>query len=109
MIKAGRDGMPDGCIVILDVGKTNAKLTLWSRDGRRLATSMRANADVSAGSYRALDTDGVRVWLKATLRTFSRDAKIEAIVPVSHGAAAAVIAGELLAPPMSYETSFGDM
>lgn len=98
--------MAEGSVAVLDVGKTNAKLSLWTRGGRRLASVSRANADVETPRYRALDADGVQRWLIDSLTDFARDANIEAIVPIAHGAAAAVIADRgLAAPPMSYESS----
>lgn len=99
--------MSEGCIAVLDVGKTNAKLSLWTRDGRRLASVTRANAeDRNVGDYLALDTDGVAAWAADTLKGFAQQAPITAIVPIAHGASAAVISkGRLAAPPMSYETA----
>src|SRR5690349_21055394 len=99
--------MSEGCIAVLDVGKTNAKLSLWTRDGRRLASVSRANAeDRDVGEYLALDAEGVASWAAETLRGFANQAPITAIVPIAHGASAAVISkGKLAAPPMSYETA----
>lgn len=90
--------------VVLDVGKTNAKLTLWNKGGERLARRVRANAVVQAPQYRALDAAGVESWLEEGLREFARLADVRAIVPVAHGAAAALVRGGTLhAPPMDYE------
>lgn len=97
--------MSEGCVLVLDVGKTNAKLSLWTKDGRSLASMSRANADVDAGGYRALDVNGIEFWLRAALKEIARTHKIDAIVPIAHGAAAAIIADcKLAATPMSYET-----
>ena len=91
-------------VVVLDVGKTNAKLTLWDADGGLIARRVRANAPAAADGYRALDVAGIEDWAALTLAVFAKQADIEAIIPVAHGAGAALISrGRLHAPPMDYE------
>jgi len=91
------------CVIVFDVGKTNAKLTLWDGSGRQLERRVRANDVIRAG-YRALDVAGIEEWLANTLADYARRADIGAIVPVGHGAAAALVyEGRLLAAPMDYE------
>lgn len=100
--------MTRGATAILDVGKTNAKLTLWDGEGRVLARRSRANAEVEGPGYRALDVAGIEAWMGAVLREFAALADVRAIVPVAHGAAAALIHdGALFAPPMDYEDAGG--
>lgn len=90
--------------MVLDVGKTNAKLTLWDEAGVLLDRRSRTNAAVRAEGYRALDAAGVEAWFAATLSDFAGQAEVGAIIPVAHGAAAALIhEGHLWAPPMDYE------
>jgi sugar (pentulose or hexulose) kinase len=92
------------CAVVLDIGKTNAKLTLWDVAGRLLDRASRANALVEGPGYRALDTDGIETWMAETLSRFAAQADIGAIVPVGHGAACALVSdGRLHAVPMDYE------
>lgn len=94
-------------MVVLDVGKTNAKLTLWDGAGVLLDRRSRANAAARAEGYRALDAEGVEAWLAASLSDFSGQAEVGAIIPVAHGAAAALIHdGRLWAAPMDYEEGF---
>ncbi len=81
----------DGCTVVFDVGKTNAKLTLWDARGRFLERHVRRNDEVRASGYRALDAQGLEEWLAATLSEFARSARVSAIIPVAHGAAAALV------------------
>ena len=86
-------------VAILDVGKTNSKLTLWQAS-RLIARETRTNA--VHGDF--LDVKGIEAWVEITLRAFAKLARITAIVPVGHGAAAALIVGnQLLAPPRDYE------
>ncbi len=94
----------DRCTIVLDIGKTHGKLTLWAADGALLARRSRLNASVDAGPYRALDTDGIEAWMCATLTEFATLGQVGAIIPVAHGAAAALIRnGKLACPPVDYE------
>jgi len=94
------------CIVILDIGKTLAKLTLWSAAGlvdRR--TRPNAHSGASEG-YPALDVAGIEDWLAASLADFARQRPIRAIVPVAHGAAAVVLEpGGGFIEPIDYEAA----
>lgn len=97
--------MKPSATIVLDVGKTLSKLTLWSPEGRLLERRARANEPVeTAAGYRGLDAAGIESWLGATLRDFARISQVGAIIPVAHGAAAAWL-GEsgLLQPPLDYE------
>ena len=96
--------MRQGCIVVLDVGKTLAKLTMWSREGRLLDRRTRPNELVSADGYACLDTEGITAWLGAALKSLSRIGEIAAIIPVGHGAAACIMDERgLCLPPVDYE------
>ncbi|MGB8602529.1 MAG: hypothetical protein WCD42_10085 [Rhizomicrobium sp.] len=94
-----------GCIVVLDIGKTLAKITLWSSDQRMLGRKTRPNASVAAADgYASLDAAGIEAWVAESLRDFSRQEKIAAIIPVAHGAAACIVAdGALCVAPLDYE------
>lgn len=96
--------MPDDLIVVLDVGKTLAKLTLWTQEGALVARATHVNHHVQSGLYRALDTAGIDDWMAATLRGFATHGRVGAIMPVGHGAAAVLVRdGEIVTPPMDYE------
>lgn len=91
-------------VVVLDVGKTMTKLTLWSIGGELLAREVRSNEHVSGAGYAALDVDGIESWLLETLAAFARIAEIGAIIPVGHGAAAVIVRdGKVAIPPLDYE------
>jgi sugar (pentulose or hexulose) kinase len=94
-----------GAVLVLDVGKTNSKLSLWSADARLIDARERSNERVrSAGGYPALDVEGVEAWMAQAMADLARAASIEAIVPIAHGAGAAYLAGgRLAAQPMCYE------
>lgn len=96
--------MAASLVAVLDVGKTLAKLTLWDRAGRLVARRTRPNARIDAGDWLALDAGGIEAWMTEGLADFARAGRIGAIVPVAHGAAAAVLKdGRLACPPIDYE------
>jgi sugar (pentulose or hexulose) kinase len=89
---------------VLDVGKTHAKLSLVGPGGDMMATRSRANAAVAAEGRPALDTHGIEAWAIESLKDLAGVAKVVAIVPVGHGAAAALTVGdELAGPVLDYE------
>jgi sugar (pentulose or hexulose) kinase len=95
-----------GHAVVIDVGKTLSKASLWTPGGELVAQRDRPNERVPGPGYVALDAAGIEEWLAGTLAHFARLAPVAAIVPVAHGAALAVVRdGRLLLPPMDYETA----
>jgi len=98
--------MENDAIVVLDVGKTISKLSLWSQKGALIARESRPNQRMTSAQIEVLDIDGIESWVLNTLSTFSRQAKISCIIPVAHGAALAAIRNDrLLFPPIDYEGS----
>jgi len=97
--------MRERTAIVLDVGKTLSKLTLWTADGQLLERRTRPNESLeTAAGYRGLDALGIEPWLASALSDLARTAKIGAIIPVAHGAAAALLGESGLAqPPLDYE------
>ncbi len=96
----------DRAVLVLDVGKTHSKLTLVSLEGQAPVVRSRANVTTLADGCPALDAAGVEAWALATARELARMAEIVAVVPVAHGAAAALIEDDRLAAPvLDYEAS----
>ncbi len=96
--------MPDRLFVVLDVGKTMVKASLWTDAGRLVRREARANEQSLSHGYPALDVAGVEVWLRSVLAEFARLGRVAGIIPVGHGAAAAIVRdGKLAAAPMDYE------
>lgn len=93
-----------GHTVVIDVGKSIAKASLWSGDGQCVARVSRANARVSGPDYLALDALGIEEWLALELARFADHAPIARIIPVAHGAALALVREPfVLLRPMDYE------
>lgn len=100
------DIMRNDALLVLDIGKTNVKLTLIDAAGRVLAERRRPNVILTTGPYPHHDTDGIWDWLLSTCRDFSELAEVSAIVPVTHGATAALVdADGLVLPVLDYEAA----
>jgi sugar (pentulose or hexulose) kinase len=92
-------------LIVIDIGKTNAKLALIDATGRLLAERRRPNAVRTDGPYPHHDTDGLWDWMLAACRAFAAQARVSAIVPVTHGATAALVDDTgLVLPVLDYET-----
>lgn len=94
-------------IAVLDVGKTNAKLSLVDpRTALEVWNVRRANRVIATPHGSELDVPGLEQWLLEALRSAPNRERIACIVPVAHGAAAVLIDahGDLLAAP-DYEDS----
>ncbi|NRR31680.1 L-fuculose kinase [Oxalobacteraceae bacterium] len=100
----GAIGVDGRATAVVDIGKTNVKLVLIGSEGAVLAEHRRANTIVTGGPYPHHDTEGIWNWMLTTLRHFSTLASIGAIVPVTHGATAALADEEgLVLPVLDYE------
>ncbi len=92
--------MTKRAIIVIDIGKTHAKITLWDQTGALIERRTRANAKLDG----VLDAEGIEAWLEGVLREFAGIAPVGAIIPVAHGAAAALVAdGKLICQPRDYE------
>lgn len=95
--------MPVGATIVIDLGKTLSKVSLWSAEGQMLDRQVRSNAPVVVDEIRRLDIDGIGDWLIKALGQYG-DHPVQDIIPVGHGAAVVAIAGEhVAAPPLDYE------
>jgi sugar (pentulose or hexulose) kinase len=99
----------DGRTIVLDVGKTHVKVSLLDEQGQRLATRTRVNQVRRARGYLALDLDGIAAWLLEALAEIAGRGPVKRIIPVGHGAAAAIVENDqLFAEPMDYEQAVGE-
>ena len=97
--------MVDGSTIVVDIGKTNAKVSLWDPSNRLVERNVRSNKPQrSASGYQALDVDGIDAWLVDSLAAFARLGPVARIVTVGHGAAAALVRDNtLFLDPVDYE------
>lgn len=101
--------MTGGGIIIFDIGKTHAKLSLWDSQYNLIAKEIRANEICeSVHGYQMLDIYGIEAWLIDTLTELAKLAPVESIVTVAHGAAAVLIEnGRIWTDPLDYEQDLG--
>jgi L-fuculokinase len=103
---------PAPLIAVIDVGKTNAKLTLVDPAlGSETWSVRRANEIVHGPGGRELDVIAIESWLLESLRTAPERERISVIVPIAHGAAAVIVdhAGEVLAAPDYEDPCFDEV
>ncbi|KCZ93464.1 FGGY-family carbohydrate kinase [Hyphomonas johnsonii] len=98
--------MQGNAIVVLDVGKSMSKLSLWTSGGELIDRKVRPNARCLDGDFAVLDVAGIAPWVIDTLSAFGHQAHIAHIIPVAHGAGIAVIRdGALAHLPRDYEAA----
>jgi sugar (pentulose or hexulose) kinase len=99
--------MPEPLVALIDIGKTNAKLSVVDpHSGAEIRGSRRANAIVEGPFGRELDVNAIEQWLLDALRDAPHKERIRCIVPVAHGAAVVLLDRnhEIVAAP-DYEDS----
>ncbi|MCB2076810.1 MAG: carbohydrate kinase [Novosphingobium sp.] len=85
-----------GATIVVDIGKTLSKVTLWTSEGELLDRRVRRNEVRGVNGMRLLDTAATCDWLIETMTSFAGH-PVTHIVPVAHGAAIAGLHGGALA------------
>jgi L-fuculokinase len=104
--------MANDLIAIIDIGKTNAKLSLVDAGtGETTWTLQRRCTSVQRSGIRTLDVMGVEALVLAGLAGAPGKERIRAIVPVAHGAAAVLMSasGEVITAPDYEDSAFGSV
>jgi len=90
--------------LVLDVGKTKSRLTLWVEAGACVARRTRMNGLAEPSPYQALDLAALEAWVQQVTAELAALARIGTIIPVTHGAACVLLANEhVFTPPLDYE------
>ena len=91
--------------LVIDIGKSNAKLLLLDATGAVVESHSRANASVTSPlGYAALDVHGLQVWMQTTLRASVHAQRCGHVITSTHGAAFVALGEEGLAwEPLDYE------
>lgn len=94
--------------VVIDIGKTNAKIHVMDDRLQNRFRRSRANKVIDQGIYPHYDTHALWRWIRGTLAEIASDYPVDAINITTHGATAALVhpdAGEsgLVLPIMDYE------
>ena len=97
--------MIQGNTIVVDIGKTNAKVSLWNADAELVERRVRSNEpQQSSAGYRALDVAGIDAWLIESISAFAVLGPVARIVTAGHGAAAVLVRdSELYLDAMDYE------
>jgi L-fuculokinase len=97
-------------VAVFDIGKSSLKLVVCPADCRDVQSVATApNVVTTSGLYPHFDTERIWTWLLEQLSAAARQFDIQAIIPVTHGATAALMMGEELALPVldyEYEAPF---
>lgn len=90
-------------VIVVDIGKTLSKISLWGRAGEMLDRQVRPNAPIVEDGLRRLDVAGIGEWLSEALARYAGE-NVGEIVPVGHGAGFVAIVGDSPAfAPLDYE------
>jgi len=91
--------------IVIDIGKTMAKVTLWGSEGQLLDRQVRPNRVCSEDGIARLDAAGIAQWLTGALAAHAGKG-VEYIIPVGHGAGVAALRADALAfAPLDYEAT----
>jgi len=99
-------------IAVVDVGKTNSRITLVDAAlGLEVWSARRTNAVVNGPILRELDVVAIETWLLEALRGAPQREHVVAIVAVAHGAAAVLVdyAGDVIIAPDYEDTCFDEV
>jgi sugar (pentulose or hexulose) kinase len=94
-----------GAVAVLDVGKTNAKLIAFSRDGKILEQVRHPQQVVVDHGLRVLDVDGIFGWLEMALGEMRSRHDLSGLMVSTHGCSCALLSEDktLAAPILDYE------
>ena len=91
--------------LVIDIGKSNAKLLLLDDSGSEVERHGRANTAVTSPlGYPALDVHGLQAWMQSTLRASPNAKRCGHAIASTHGAAMVALTDAALAwDPIDYE------
>jgi L-fuculokinase len=91
-------------VAVFDVGKSNVRLSAVNDAGVAMTMLERQNSVDGSPPYPHFDVDNVYAWLISGLAMLAGDFEISSVVPVTHGACAALVDDDgLVLPIMDYE------
>ncbi|MFN0116654.1 MAG: FGGY-family carbohydrate kinase [Paracoccaceae bacterium] len=91
-------------LAVFDLGKTNAKLALFSPVGETIAERRMQPRPMIADGLMVLDTGAVEAWLRQSLDDLAGAFDLTGLMISTHGCAFAIIGnGRLAAPILDYE------
>lgn len=101
--------MTESAVAVLDVGKTNKKVSIYDRAFNVLADERTPIEPIMRGDIEVEDTERLLRWFRDALRRLASKHRIESIAITTHGATFAVLdeAGRLAHPVISYTSERG--
>lgn len=101
--------MKPPAVAVLDVGKTNKKVSLYDRHFRVLAEERTSIEPKDLNGLEVEDTDALLTWFRSALKKLAAKADIRAIAITTHGATVALLdeSGKLAHPVVSYSAAKG--
>jgi sugar (pentulose or hexulose) kinase len=91
-------------VAVLDIGKTNVKLSVATGEGAIVETVSTANDPLPGPPYLHPDAEGIEGWFLDQLRSLAHRHRIRAVVATTHGSLGALVGGDrLLMPMIDYE------
>jgi sugar (pentulose or hexulose) kinase len=99
----------ESVVAVLDVGKTNKKVSIYDRAFNVLADERTPIEPYMLGDIEVEDTDRLLSWFRDALKRLAKKYRIESIAITTHGATFAVLdaAGKLAHPVISYTSARG--
>ncbi len=97
---------PADLTLVIDIGKSHAKLLLIDAAGTAIETHVRHNASVTSPlGYPALDLEGLQAWAASTLKSSPHAAACRRVIASTHGAALVALddSGAVAWAPLDYE------
>ncbi len=96
-------------VVVLDIGKTNIKLSATTPDGAVVETLSTPNVELDGPPYRHHDIVGLEAWLLDGLSNLAARHAVSAIVTTAHGGRGVLVGAEAAVLPMvDYEQPIPD-
>lgn len=96
-------------VAVLDIGKTNVKLSVASADGTIVESLTTSNEPLPGPPYLHFDAEGIEDWFLDRLREMANRYPIGATVTTAHGSLGGLVGGDsLLMPMVDYENECPD-
>lgn len=101
--------MKPPAVAVLDVGKTNKKVSLYDRELNVLAKERTTIESKDLNGLEVEDTGALLTWFRSALKKLAADADVRAIAITTHGATLALLdeSGKLAHPVISYSAAKG--
>ena len=96
--------------LVVDIGKSNARVLVISADGAVVGQAARANASAPGPGYTALGVEALQAWLLEAVPQLPSRERVGRLVVSTHGAAFCALGDTgLVLPPIDYEwDGYGD-